>query len=291
MADLPPVDETPERCPPAYWITLGLLVVAHVEFGVFLSPAGIYGNSTYHFLLAPVLGFLFSQPLLCAFWTAFAPQPFYHRVLCGLPICALLAFAVELGNLMTGGRVFSYHESFCQPGFFLSMYLLLYLTATLLLLLARQLFRWRLTRPAAEPVSYQYRESQFGVKHLLILTAVTALVCGLFRSLTVIDPSVYPHPSREVAALVFEIIIVLLPIALVPWLTLVHHRDITLSILCAVVSFGPIAVVCGLMYRFALIRGSPEDSLFIQFGAISSVFVSTLTIRSCGFRMIRQAKP
>ena len=81
MAEVLPLNEVPEhRRPSHHWIVLGLLVVAHAEFGLYFTPNGKAIDDG-EVLSVLMLGFLGSQPILLAIWAAFAPQRFYHRFL------------------------------------------------------------------------------------------------------------------------------------------------------------------------------------------------------------------
>jgi len=270
-----------------HWIVLGLLVMAHAGLGTLLNPAGLPGNPGSNPVIPLALGVLVSQPLLCAFWTAFAPQRFYHRLLWGLLLCASVAFAVEAANLSVGASTGSYRAEPSQRGFFLSIDMILFLVATPLLLLVRRLSGWKLSRSAAESVLSDYQPSQFGVKHLLILTTIVALVCGLFRTISVIDPNVSVQPVAQVAEIVLQIAFAVLPVGLIPWFTLGYHKHILASVFWAIVVLGISGVGC---YFLLPVRQDPELIQFIlllQLGAGSSMFISTLVMRCCGFRGTR----
>lgn len=266
------------------WIILGLLVVSHAELGALLNPARLSGNPSDDPLVAFALGFLLSQPLLCAFWTAFAPQRFYHRLLWGLLLCASVAFSAEAGNLLLGARTDSFRAACFARGFFLSMDMILFLLATPLLLLTRRLSGWKLARPTAEPVASDYQPHQFGVKHLLILTAIAALVCGLFRTVSVIDPTVSVQPIAEVAQAVLQIAFALMPVGLIPWIALGCHKGKLATALWAIVVLGISGAGCDLLLPVKQDPGLIHIILLIQLGAGSSTFITTLVIRCCGFR-------
>jgi hypothetical protein len=270
-----------------HWIVLGILVLAHAGVGALLNPAG-HPNALPNNPVVPVaLGVLFSQPLLFAFWTAFAPQRFYHRLLWGLLLCASVAFAVEAGGLSSEND--SFRGGCYARGFFLSIDMILFLAATPLLLLVRRLTGWKLTCSDAEPAPSDYRARQFGIKHFLILTTIAAFVCGLFRTISVIDPTVSVKPVAEVAKTVLQITFALLPVALIPWFTLGYHKRVWVSLLWAIVVVAISVVACCFLLP---VRQSPvliQMILLIQFGAGLSVFISTFVMRQCGFRGRRQA--
>jgi hypothetical protein len=273
-----------------HWVVLGLLVVAHAELGALWSPAGILEAPDDLVYVPLALGFLFSQPLLFAFWTAFAPQRLYQRILWGLLLCALVSFAVEGGALFqqyfgAANRSFGW-----GLGFFMSIDLVLFSVATPILLLVRRLSRWQLAQSAAESTPCNYQANQFGIKHLFILITITAIVCGAFRSLTVIDSSVSPTPVVEVAQIVFQIASVFLPIALIPSITLGSLRRVPATLFYLVTLLAICDAACYCMF----VKSQPDDllqvMLCVQLGGGLSVLFSTLVIRWCGFRLIRGSK-
>ena len=259
-----------------------------MRLGTLLNPAGRSDVSPNGLFLPFAVGILFSQPLLFAFWTAFAPQRFYHRLLWGLLVCASVAFAAEAGGLFSEADPF--RRGCFARGFYLSMDLILFLVATPCLLLVRRLSGWQLTLATAEPVASNYQSHQFGIKHLLILTTIAAFVCGLFRTISNCDPTVSVKPAAEVARAVLQITFVLLPVALIPWFTLGYHKRVWVSLVWAIV----VVTLSGIACCFVLpVRQFPEMVqmiLLIQIGAGLSVFVSSLVMRYCGFRGPRRIK-
>lgn len=280
MSDSLPLNEISEyrRSTSNHWIVLGLLVIAHAGLVAYFSSARLRDNYPSYPL---IVGVIFSQPLILAFWTAFAPQRFYHRFLWGLLLCAFLSSVAEVGTLFQEIR---------QLGFFLSMDLILFFVATPCLLLVRRFSRWKLAQSAAEPIISDYQTNQFGIKHLFVLTTVTALVCGLFRTLTVIDPSLSPAPVAEVVKIVFQIASLFLPMALIPWLTLGYHKNMPVSVFCAIAVLGISDAACYFLFRNEPGPDVLQIILLVQLGAGLSVVISTLVIRWCGFRMIRQPR-
>ncbi len=267
------------------WIALGLLVVVQAVLGACFNPAGTYPDPIYRVLVPAFLGFIFSQPLLLAFWTAFAPQRFYHRLLWGLLLCAIVAFSVEAVALL---QPQTYNRNRFGLGFFLSIDLILFFVATAFLLLTTRLFGWRLIRADTESAVSDYRANQFGIKHLLILTTITALVCGLFRTLAGFDSNFSPQPVAEVAGIVFQITVLLSPTALIPWFAFGCRKHTSLSESYAIAFLVISELVC--LFAFAP-QPIPDRIGFImlaQLGAGASVAVSILVIQCCGYRMIRE---
>jgi hypothetical protein len=287
MAESLPLNETPEvrRSGSIRWLGLGLLVVAYLECDAFFSAAAAGTTLGYAFML----GFLVSQPMLLSFWTAFAPQRLYHRLLWGLALCVSVALAAELGHRIDPGFA-PIRQTLPPMGFLLSIDLVLLLLATPLLLLLRRLSRWKLSHSASGPSPSRYQAHQFGLKHLFILTTITALVCGSFRTLAVFDPTLAPPPVAEVSSIVFQIGMLFLPMALIPWFTLGSPSNARMSMLFALLFLIVSEAACCFVFRTLPRPDALKSILAFQLGAGASVFLSTLVIRWCGFRMIREAK-
>jgi hypothetical protein len=303
LNEVPKCGQSPSR----HWVIPGVLFFVYAGLGVVLNPARV--SSSLHDVGLPSLvsGFLFSQPLLLAFWTAFARQRFSHRVLWGLPLCVGIALAAEVGGLLAGDSTPRWDRVFVPRGYFLSMDLILFCVMTPVLLLVRGLSRWTLAPVGTETASSSYRARQYGIKHLIVLTVIAAVVCSLFRSLTIVDPSASIQPVAEVARIVLRVVTLLLPVALIPWFTLGNrwHRlaailTIAVVLLLSRLAFfflvpnvqTPVPLSATLMQLGASLVPYAQTQVLlpatlIQLGAGLSLFFSTLVMRRCGFRMVR----
>ena len=67
------------------WIALGLLVAAHAGFAACFWREQAIAIGDFGGFIG--LGILVSQPMLCAFWAAFGPQPCFSRLLCSFLLC------------------------------------------------------------------------------------------------------------------------------------------------------------------------------------------------------------
>ena len=91
------------------------------------------------------------------------------------------------------------------------VFIILFIVATIILLLVRRFFHWQMTQSFELNIPTDYRANQFGIKHLIILTTIVALAFGLFRTLIVIYPQDSYPPVADVARITCEIIVVLFP--------------------------------------------------------------------------------
>jgi len=292
MSSQPPIIESPAETAyrsgfPRHWIVLGLLVLAHAVFGAYSTPA----NRT---LVNLTAGVMISHPILLATWAAFARQRFYHRLLWSLLICTYLSFADDLGAGIHG-----------RPGEMILANLALYVVLLGIFLPVCRFSRWQITQLAGKETPSVYLAHHFGIHHMLILTAIVALACGLVRSLLIITSSGTPYSSVVVFIGSLSLLLVqAFPSSVVPWLTLAPGRKpywlIPITILVAglldaiafafmikapqVPWFPPVGVKWYSYYSVAF------PYLWIQLGAILSAIVNTLVLRFCGFRMIREPK-
>ena len=289
-----PVTESPEgnvapKGFPKHWIVLGLLVSAHAAFGAYFNPIG-YGGAEFEKIRVFFLtGALLSQPVLFAIWASFAHQRFYHRFLWALLLCTLVSFAEELGSLLLGNDR--------NHGMLMVIDTTLFLTATVILSVFRHFSRWQIKQPDKEDAPSVYEAYHFGIKHLLILTTITALGCGLFRTLFIINSDTKFLPSIVlfvgVACLYFALIF---PVAVIPWYILANSRRPLSQIFYSVTLLGLVDLAA---YFIMLLVDSSRPRtpveiikvfLFVQLGAIISAVASTLVLRWCGFRMIREPR-
>ena len=158
------------RTVPWHWIVLGILVVVHAGVGACIYPLIALNPDNPFLLLA--FGLILSHPTLFAIWAAFAPQRFYHRFFWSCLLCILVSFTDGIG---------AFYQIKDDFGKIMSFEIAVFFVAIAILLLLRQLSGWHITRGAVEnmpPSSYQ--AYQFGIKHLLILTTITAIGFGLF---------------------------------------------------------------------------------------------------------------
>ena len=304
MSNSPPLDEAPAETVhpsgiPKHWIVLGLLVVAHAVFGAYFKPVAWT-------LRVMALGSAFSQPILLATWAAFARQRFHHRLLWSLLICTYLSFADDLGAQRT----------FLGGGELILNNLALFVVTLVILLPIRRLSRWQIARLDSDQTLSVYLDHHFGINHLLFLTAIVALACGLVRSLfiiTYIDGPYFPYNGvGGLIVIVGLLLVVVFPSYSVPWITLADHRKgyrtICLAVLLAIlIELADLYVMTKLQYlprHFDLglvgwnmddgflwvLRGHVMVQIWMQLGAVLSTIVTTLVFRFCGFRMVREPK-
>jgi hypothetical protein len=277
------------RSIPKHWIVLGLLVVAQAGLGAFLN--GRLNIITTADLGAPLtIGLLFSQPILLAFWAAFAPQPLYQRFLWSFLLCTVVSFVEEVPALANTHNVFKNTMTIFLAGF---------IVVTIVCLGFRWIFRWQIKHSLIEDAESDYERSQFGVKHLIILITITAICCGLARSLFIIDPnSQWVHTISEYIGRIYGTLLLIGPVIVIPWIAMTHRPKVLRSlfaiigaeIVCAVSGGFIISVCFSLPSLGTVFVGEGGVILLIQVGAALSILVTSLVMRFCGFRLVRVPK-
>jgi hypothetical protein len=303
MSSFPPIDETPAETArssgfPRHWIILGLLVLAHAVIGAYFIPG-------YSWLFVIAVGAAISQPILLATWAVFARQRFCHRLSWSLLTCTYLSLAYDLGmaqHVLDGGEL-------------ILNSLALFVISVVILLPIRFFSRWRMAHLDSKDTASVYQDHQVGVNNLLILTAAIAVTCGVVRSLFVIthiDRSYFPYNCPgEFIVIVGTLLVVVLPSYTVPWITLADHRKgyrtFCLAVLLAIfieladlyivmkLRYFPRNFSCGIVYWsmddcFFWVQRGTMGSIWMQFGTTLSAIITTLALRFCGFRMIREPK-
>ncbi len=266
---------------PWYLLVLGLLLLAHAMFGAYCAP----DNET---LCSLKLGVIMSQPVLLAIWAAFAQHRFYFRLLWALLLCTYLSFADDIGAVFQPAMRI-------DPGEVILATLALFVVTLPLLLLARRVSRCQISGPDGSGSHSVYLAHHYGIHHLLILTAIVALACGLVRSLLIITDAGFPYPSIFYFMVALGLLLILSqPASLIPWITLADRRKPFLWAFAALLIIA--ALDCAAGVAMALVGQSiwsPDivvRCLLLQLGAVLSALGTTIVVRCCGFRMIRESE-
>jgi hypothetical protein len=261
---------------PNRWIVLVALFALQTLLVALLFEKQNGPNENY-FLF--VLGILFSHPLLLSFWAAMAPQRFLVRFSWGLTLCSVHFFCIALKCLYIKDFTSCYYISIIDMAVFI--------LALPFLLFARRIFGWRLKNVSVEDVESDYRSSQFGIKHLMILTASTAWALALYKSLIAMSSETYFDSVGAVVHTLALIFFMVLPIVFVVFFTLFQYKNWRSAVVSAICL---LFIECAIFYFFPKVRSmgvQAKTIVFFQLGAGSSVVVSGIVLRCCGFRLTR----
>jgi hypothetical protein len=176
--------------------------------------------------------------------------------------------------------------------------LALFAVATIILSFFRRFFPWQIMQPIEVDAPSAYQKYHFGIKHLLILTTLTALFCGLFRTLSIIaaDQSLFP-PIGKFIGFTCLFLALLFPAAVMPWYTLAYRKKLR-SLIFITLSIWAVLDLAAYYLMIAMDSAPPgsqydliiKPCLLLQLGSALSACVSTLVIRWCGFRMVREPR-
>jgi hypothetical protein len=259
-------------------LALGLLLLAHAVFGAYCTPSG-------KILSGWMIGARVSQPILLATWAAFRRKRFYYRLLWALLICTYLSFADDLGM--------SQQLSVSSPGELIVANLAIFTALLPILMLVRRFTRWEIRCPGDIEDETGYLAGHYGIQHLIILTAIVALACGLVRSLLIITNSGFPFPSIDrflvTLALTF---VVALPTCVVPLIALgdrrkAYRRLPAILVVAVVVDSAAVVLMLAAFSQPSRFLDVVVPLITLQVGAIISAIVSTLVLRYCGFRVTK----
>jgi hypothetical protein len=266
------------RAIPWHWIVLGLLVVVHAAFGGYIYSAILQRPDKPFFLMS--LGFVLSHPIFFAIWAAFAPQRFYHRFFWSFLLCILVSFTDGIG---------AFHQAENDFGKLMAFEMALFFLSFPILLLIRQLFGWNLMHDSvAGTPTEEYQPYQFGIKHLIILTTITAIGLGLLRSSLVMAPGSFTNPLFLLVACAGIYLLLLLPVFIIPWFILPVRINHLLLIVNTIAVLGICDRISYLMIQqYFLGLNAMKAITCFHIGSGLSVLSTTLVMRFCGFRMIR----
>jgi hypothetical protein len=254
------------------WVVLVILIFVQTTFGAVFDPTG--GTRDYGFLYYAIIGVFLTQPIHFAIWAVFAPQRYFVRFLWAFLFCAGAAFIMEKGFFCKPGNV---------PGMFLVIDIFIFFAAFYFLSIIRLFSGWKLQFVDGDSAS-DYLPHQFGIQHLIFLTTITAVALSLLNGASVLYPNLSELTVMELFRISMHKLAILLPMGIIFWAILAIHRNILASLLFCLACSGMIELaVC------SIFMGN-EHVFSIQFAGLISFAISALTLRLCGYRMVRVRK-
>jgi hypothetical protein len=293
---------------PRHCKALGLLIATNVVFRILIAGIrkaiigkGLLYSDTIpdnmemrYFLLEITenmeMGVVLLQPILFAFWAAFAPHRFFHRFLWAFFLCSSVSFIEEFWGFGNG-----------RPGVESGMVfqLIFFALFTALLLLVRRFTGWHFKSSETEIIDNNYQANQFGIKHIIWLTIITGVTLSMIRTLMIRDIYGGALPGWEAIFGIALFFVLCLPIVITPWFTMsIRGNIIRLSayaiIIIVITDFtGLIIILKTLIDKYGVRNYINElvwPMLFMQLGVFFPMLVNTIVLRLCGYRMIRERK-
>lgn len=278
-------------------LTLVLILSVHALFNALFSPLGMSSSEYPEYLGYAAFGVITVQPMLLGAWAAIGATSLVSRIPCSAVACLCLAAAA----VVTRSRVFGDPGPFAADDF-LGMTLLmlgLFLGSASMLLIVRRVTGYRIEVPCAgaawgSEACGPRGDVQFGIRYLLVWTAVSAIVLALGRLLASegnwiwIDSSIGELAVR-VAAVTGALLLMLIPPLAVCWLALsdvrVSWRAAIAGLLVWVLSTCAAAYV---LYAAAHAMEPLWELLWsvvlVQLGATAVAWLTALPLRLRGFR-------
>jgi hypothetical protein len=257
------------------WIILGAIVIGQALFNFIFEP--LQGGKS---ILRPLtLGAAFVQPPLFAMWAVLGPPPAAKR----WPLTIAAFIMIVYAGAMSDDKWLSLEYATFAVGFWVMTSLLMAIIAKLggLRLSAAQA-----ASGAADPLN------QFGLKYLLVITAICAVLLGIGRSLASPLPAWNPtwelgYAIRGLIASFGFILLATLPAIVAPML--IVSRPVRPAVLMALLlSWAGLSWMA--VETIAALEGDPRWEIAgvvasLQLGAAANAVVSAALVRIAGYRL------
>lgn len=270
----PDIVPLPSAAPwqPATWGPM-VLLAAHGVFALFFNPLHTNGPD-HQELMGLLLGVHFSQPMMCAWWSAWSTAPLVWRAPTGIAanVFLLLMASLEGWDPMLG-----------------LLYAVMGFVFWALFALLRWRTRWRLaTAATADPGQDTPAETQFGIRFLIGWTTIVAVMCALAKAVTFSSGRM---PPSGLQALMFMAVYVLLVVPAPTAIQLILAGGVNgrKSFFVALVAA---ACVLGSATLATSLQPAPSFGDVVQLfswfsvGAIAGGAASAVALRGSGYRMV-----
>ena len=233
-----------------------------------------------HIGIGIVLGLLFGHATLAAGWTAFGPGPLLVRLPLSLVWLAGCVLAFTINVFWYGGGpdlAFATVFSVCLLAQWMIVQAILWALAIG--------YGWRLRHKHATHQGGSYRERQFGIRQLMILTAIVAVVLGIGRLVITNLPATIDS-GRDTVILIFlgvAAIVMTLPLLLA---ALLHRYWLPAVLVTSLLVALATAFELPLLNQFIAGAGGGPDALhliYINLFTSLWILVFVLAVRLCGY--------
>jgi hypothetical protein len=239
-----------------------------------LSITGVRGGGN-RFLIGLAVGSCFAFTIVAATWTVLGPGSRKVRI----PLASLLLLAMPTTLFVREGRNEPVSLLLCE----LAIFAIVVGTGVLL----RRLLRVRLRKSTTVQVEIAEtsRTSQYGIRHLMFLTTIVAILLAIGRLAT---PYFIAHSGREFlvfAFLALAVCIICLPIV---FSVLALNR---IFVPATITMFLAGWATLGEYNLFQSLRMSGPDWIdFVWVNTLTflPVLLASLGLRLCGYRLVRQ---
>jgi hypothetical protein len=256
---------------PRWFIVLAVLPILAIGWLLmaFIDPDGPK-RSTEYITLGHLFGAMFGQTSVAAAWAAFGPGRWYARLPLGFGWLALLigALSINMGLYRSGPDDFLGILFLCLLGQWLLVQIPLWVLALMYGLRMAHASDLRDDRGADDLLALP----QFGIRQLMILTAVVAVVLGVLRAMVLTAGQQFSNSSDSAAFIFLAIaaVVMTLPLvmaALLPRWWLPATCVVLIGGALATLTEFPLSQVAGLR------GGGPDAQHFIWINAFTALWV------------------
>lgn len=225
-----------------------------------------------------ILGMIFAQATLIAIWTAWGNVRAIVRFGTGLLLIGLVTASVAM---------MSFRDTSPSEAIAIGISVAVqWLAVQFPLWILRIRFQWRLAIEGARQPAGSKKDSQFGIKQMLLWMLLVAILMGITRA--ALPPEVLSINQVAVLETLTIVAILLVFNTLLAWPLIwgtLYSRNVLV--------WTPIAVVCGILitlcevtvFNAAMPGGSANILFLLNFSQYVFVGGSLLVVRLCGYRL------
>jgi hypothetical protein len=289
------VEDIPEALQSAGLTALTIVIIGHAAFNALFSPIGTSTTDCPKWRAYSVIGAMAAQPILFAMWGMLSPS-----ILKGIPSAifavVFVSFAESIRSMHLIGTSKPNSNSFAH----VYLALIVFVLSTALLMFVRRYSRYRVVSPVVHKLHRRLPEhSQFGIRHLLSLTAGCAILLALGRLIVPHDALQPPITQTMLLELRQAVSVVatylgigclfLFPAVVVPWITFTIRPNEYLLLAGTVAAWTSLALLAIWLLSTVAISARAEATelvVLFQLGAAASACLSAFILRIFGFRLI-----
>lgn len=259
---------------PSVWGPMALLA-AHAVFALLFNPIGANGPDS-QALMGLLVGALFSQPMMCAWWAAWSTTPLVWRAPTGIAALVLMLLLISLREW--------------EPTLAL-LYTIVGLAFWAVFAVLRWRTSWRLaTADTARLGQDPAAETQFGIRFLMGWTTVVAALCVLAKAVSFSSGRMGPTALVILGyAVVYTLLVAPAPTAVQLVLAgNINRRKVLAVALVTVACVVGSATLATTIDRGPGFREALKLFFLISLGGIAGGAASAVVLRWSGYRMVRE---
>ena len=293
-ADARGTERRTDRLGASHWGKIVVLVAAFTLFVGACTPSGTKSGQYPEALVFTLGGAIGVHLVFFSLWAGLGSAPWFCRIPISVLACALVFGANAFGGWRRTGSPIFLADLVVGPLVLFSLY-------TLILLLVRRRWGWRIVHCGVSarhrrPRKYRF---QFGLRLLLLWVTLAACVMALYRfhfpdggAVEIVLQWWERFGRRNLLYVPFHTAL-LLPTFVVPWVTLAHNRPGKPAILVIVMAWEAYSLGLASVMTYWMQLGPQWVNIrwvvSVHFGASLAGVLVALALRSWGYRIVRLA--